>query len=159
MRKQAVRQYDGFYRAARAASFVLEASAERPIPARRGAARVIPKHGGPCYFEAAGSFPETIGAQPGSRQTLSRSNRMLAFIGTLIVGLVVGLIARAIKPGDDNMGWVMTILLGIAGSLIAGYVGRALGWYQPGQPAGWIASVIGAIILLVVWGMIRKRST
>jgi uncharacterized membrane protein YeaQ/YmgE (transglycosylase-associated protein family) len=83
---------------------------------------------------------------------------MLAFIGTLIVGLVVGLIARAIKPGDDSMGWIMTIVLGIAGSLIAGYVGRALGWYQPGQPAGWIASVIGAIILLVVWGMIRKRT-
>jgi uncharacterized membrane protein YeaQ/YmgE (transglycosylase-associated protein family) len=84
---------------------------------------------------------------------------MLAFIGTLIVGLVVGLIARALKPGDDSMGWIMTIVLGIAGSLIAGYVGRALGWYQPGQPAGWIASVIGAIILLVIWGMIRKRST
>ncbi|CAL8476683.1 MULTISPECIES: GlsB/YeaQ/YmgE family stress response membrane protein [Caballeronia] len=83
---------------------------------------------------------------------------MFAFIGTLIVGLVVGLIARALKPGDDNMGWIMTIVLGIAGSLIAGYVGRALGWYQPGQPAGWIASVIGAIILLVVWGMIRKRT-
>jgi uncharacterized membrane protein YeaQ/YmgE (transglycosylase-associated protein family) len=83
---------------------------------------------------------------------------MFAFIGTLIVGLVVGLIARALKPGDDNMGWIMTIVLGIAGSLIAGYVGRALGWYQPGQPAGWIASVLGAIILLVVWGMIRKRT-
>ena len=84
---------------------------------------------------------------------------MLAFIGTLIVGLVVGLIARALKPGDDSMGWIMTIVLGIAGSLVAGYVGRALGWYQPGQPAGWIASVIGAIVLLVIWGMIRKRST
>ncbi|QSN63625.1 MULTISPECIES: GlsB/YeaQ/YmgE family stress response membrane protein [unclassified Caballeronia] len=82
---------------------------------------------------------------------------MLAFIGTLIVGLVVGLIARAIKPGDDSMGWIMTIVLGIAGSLIAGYVGRALGWYQPGQPAGWIASVIGAIILLVIYGMVRGR--
>jgi len=82
---------------------------------------------------------------------------MLAFIGTLIVGLVVGLIARAIKPGDDSMGWIMTIVLGIAGSLIAGYVGRALGWYQPGQPAGWIASVIGAIILLVIYGMVRSR--
>src|SRR5206468_2310888 len=90
-------------------------------------------------------------------QTSSRSNHMLAFIGTLIVGLVVGLIARAIKPGDDSMGWIMTIVLGIAGSLIAGYVGRALGWYQPGQPAGWIASVIGAIILLVIYGMVRSR--
>jgi uncharacterized membrane protein YeaQ/YmgE (transglycosylase-associated protein family) len=83
---------------------------------------------------------------------------MFAFIGTLIVGLIVGLIARAIKPGDDSMGWILTIVLGIAGSLIAGYVGRALGWYQPGQPAGWIASVVGAIVLLFIWGMIRKRA-
>jgi uncharacterized membrane protein YeaQ/YmgE (transglycosylase-associated protein family) len=82
---------------------------------------------------------------------------MFAFIGTLIVGLVVGLIARAVKPGDDSMGWILTIVLGIAGSLIAGYVGRALGWYQPGQPAGWIASVIGAIVLLVLWGLVTKR--
>jgi uncharacterized membrane protein YeaQ/YmgE (transglycosylase-associated protein family) len=82
---------------------------------------------------------------------------MLSFIGTLIVGLVVGLIARAIKPGDDRMGIIMTVILGIAGSLIAGYVGRAMGWYQPGQGAGWIASVIGAIILLVIYGLIRKR--
>ncbi|SAL57534.1 GlsB/YeaQ/YmgE family stress response membrane protein [Caballeronia telluris] len=82
---------------------------------------------------------------------------MLAFIGTLIVGLIVGLIARAIKPGNDSMGWILTIVLGIAGSLIAGYVGRAMGWYQPGQPAGWIASVIGAIVLLVLWGLFTKR--
>ncbi|APR39938.1 GlsB/YeaQ/YmgE family stress response membrane protein [Paraburkholderia sp. SOS3] len=82
---------------------------------------------------------------------------MLSFIGTLIVGLIVGLIARAIKPGDDKMGLIMTIILGIAGSLIAGYVGRAAGWYQPGQGAGWIASVIGAIVLLVIYGLIRKR--
>lgn len=83
---------------------------------------------------------------------------MFGFIGTLIVGFIVGLIARAIKPGDDSMGWIMTIVLGVVGSLIAGYVGRAMGWYQPGQPAGWIASVIGAIVLLVVVGMVRRRS-
>jgi uncharacterized membrane protein YeaQ/YmgE (transglycosylase-associated protein family) len=82
---------------------------------------------------------------------------MLSFIGTLIVGLVVGLIARALKPGDDKMGWIMTIVLGIAGSLIAGYLGRVAGWYQPGQAAGWIASIIGAIVLLVIYGLIRKR--
>jgi uncharacterized membrane protein YeaQ/YmgE (transglycosylase-associated protein family) len=55
------------------------------------------------------------------------------------------------------MGLIMTIILGIAGSLIAGYIGRAAGWYQPGQGAGWIASVIGAIVLLVIYGLIRKR--
>ena len=82
---------------------------------------------------------------------------MFAFIGTLIVGFVVGLIARAIKPGDDKLGLIMTIVLGIAGALVAGYLGRALGWYGPGEPAGWIASVVGAVILLVIYGMVRSR--
>ncbi|WP_432261394.1 GlsB/YeaQ/YmgE family stress response membrane protein [Cupriavidus sp. TMH.W2] len=82
---------------------------------------------------------------------------MTAFIGTVFVGLIVGLIARAVKPGDDKMGWIMTIVLGILGSIVAGYVGRALGWYQPGQPAGWIASVVGAIVLLVIYGMVRRK--
>ncbi|WP_109479565.1 GlsB/YeaQ/YmgE family stress response membrane protein [Paraburkholderia sp. C35] len=82
---------------------------------------------------------------------------MLSLIGTIVVGLVVGLIARALKPGDDSMGLIMTIILGIAGSLVAGYVGRALGWYQPGQAAGWIASVIGAIVLLVIYHIVRRR--
>ncbi|VCU70881.1 hypothetical protein PIGHUM_02960 [Pigmentiphaga humi] len=83
---------------------------------------------------------------------------MLSLLGTLLVGLVVGLIARAIKPGSDNMGWIMTIVLGVAGSLLAGYAGRGLGWYEPGEPAGWIASVVGAIVLLVIVGMLRKKS-
>ncbi|CAN7696949.1 GlsB/YeaQ/YmgE family stress response membrane protein [Paraburkholderia sp. SIMBA_054] len=83
---------------------------------------------------------------------------MLSLIGTIVVGLIVGLIARALKPGDDSMGWIMTIIIGIAGSLIAGYVGRALGWYQPGQAAGWIASIIGAIILLVIYHLVRRRT-
>ena len=82
---------------------------------------------------------------------------MFSLIGTLVVGLVVGLIARALKPGDDSMGWIMTIVLGIVGSLVAGYVGRAMGWYQPGQPVGWIASVLGAIVLLVIWSMVVRR--
>jgi uncharacterized membrane protein YeaQ/YmgE (transglycosylase-associated protein family) len=83
---------------------------------------------------------------------------MMSFLGTVLVGLVIGLIARAIKPGDDKMGWILTILLGIAGALVAGYVGRAAGWYQPGEPAGWIASVIGAIILLLIYGMVRRKA-
>ncbi|SEA96320.1 GlsB/YeaQ/YmgE family stress response membrane protein [Paraburkholderia sartisoli] len=82
---------------------------------------------------------------------------MFALIGTLIVGLVIGLIARALKPGDDSMGIIMTMVVGIVGSLIAGYVGRALGWYQPGQAAGWIASVVGAIVLLVIVGFVKRR--
>lgn len=81
----------------------------------------------------------------------------MSIIGTIIIGLIVGLIARFLKPGDDSMGWIMTILLGIAGSLLATYAGVAMGWYQEGQAAGWIASVVGAIILLVLYGLIRKR--
>ena len=83
---------------------------------------------------------------------------MMAFVGTVFVGLIVGLIARAIKPGDDKMGWIMTIILGILGSVAAGYVGRALGMYQPGQPAGWIASVLGAIVLLAIYDMVRRKA-
>ena len=62
----------------------------------------------------------------------------------IIVGFIVGLIARAVKPGNDSMGIIMTTLLGIAGAFIAGFLGQALGWYSAGEPAGWIASVIGA---------------
>ena len=82
----------------------------------------------------------------------------MGVIGTIFIGLIVGLIARAVKPGDDKLGWIMTILLGIGGSLLASYGGAALGFYQAGQTAGWIASVIGAIILLVIYGLVTKKS-
>jgi uncharacterized membrane protein YeaQ/YmgE (transglycosylase-associated protein family) len=72
----------------------------------------------------------------------------MGLIGTLIVGLVVGAIARFIMPGEQKMGWIMTILLGIGGSFAAGFVGQALGWYQAGQGAGWIGSIVGALVLL-----------
>ena len=84
---------------------------------------------------------------------------MLSLIGTIIVGFVVGLIARAIKPGDDKLGFIMTILLGIAGSFLASYIGVAMHWYQQGEPAGWIASVVGAIVLLFIYGLIRRKSS
>ena len=81
----------------------------------------------------------------------------MSIIGTILVGLIVGLIARAIKPGKDAMGWIMTIILGIAGSFLAGYVGPAMGWYAVGEPAGWIASIVGAIILLVLYNLVTRR--
>jgi uncharacterized membrane protein YeaQ/YmgE (transglycosylase-associated protein family) len=81
----------------------------------------------------------------------------MEIISTIVVGLIVGAIARFVLPGEQKMGWILTCLLGIAGSVIARYTGQALGWYAPGQPAGWIASVLGAVILLIVVGMIRKR--
>ncbi len=82
----------------------------------------------------------------------------MSILGTIVIGFVIGLLARAIKPGDDKLGWIMTTLLGIAGSFIATYVGVAMHWYRPGDTAGWIASVIGAIVLLVLWGMLRRKA-
>ena len=82
----------------------------------------------------------------------------MGLIGTIIVGLVVGAIARFIMPGDQKMGWIMTCLLGIGGSLAAGYIGQALGMYAVGQPAGWIASVVGALVLLFVVQKLRSKT-
>ena len=80
----------------------------------------------------------------------------MSIITMIIVGFVVGLLARAFKPGNDRMGIIMTTLVGIAGSFLAGWAGQAMGWYRAGQPAGWIASIIGAIVLLVVVAMVRR---
>ena len=79
----------------------------------------------------------------------------MGILTTILVGLIVGALARFVLPGDQKMGWIMTCLLGIGGSLVAGFVGQGLGWYRAGEPAGWIASVIGAIVLLVVVGKLR----
>jgi len=82
----------------------------------------------------------------------------MGIIGTIIVGLIVGALGRFVLPGDQPMGWIMTCLLGIAGSVGAGFVGQALGWYMPGQGAGWIASILGAAILLFVVQKLRGKS-
>ncbi len=82
----------------------------------------------------------------------------MGIIGTLVVGLIVGAIARFIMPGEQKMGWIMTMLLGIGGSFVAGFLGQALGLYKVGQPAGWIGSVIGALILLFVVNKFRSKA-
>jgi uncharacterized membrane protein YeaQ/YmgE (transglycosylase-associated protein family) len=83
----------------------------------------------------------------------------MSYIWMAIVGFIVGLIARAILPGTQSLGIILTAVLGIAGALIAGFAGRAMGWYAEGQPAGWIASVIGAIVLLFIVGKLKGSST
>jgi uncharacterized membrane protein YeaQ/YmgE (transglycosylase-associated protein family) len=77
-------------------------------------------------------------------------------IWTLIIGFIVGLLGRALHPGDDKMGIILTTVLGIAGAFFATFLGQALHLYPPGHPAGFIGSVIGAILLLVIVGVIRK---
>ena len=83
---------------------------------------------------------------------------MLSFLWMCIIGLVAGALAKLIMPGKDPGGIIVTMLLGIAGSLLAGFLGRALGWYQAGQGAGLIMSVVGAILLLAIYRLVRGRS-
>ncbi|MFC2972627.1 GlsB/YeaQ/YmgE family stress response membrane protein [Azotobacter bryophylli] len=81
----------------------------------------------------------------------------MGIIGTILIGFLVGVIARFLKPGDQPMGWIMTILLGIGGSLLATYGGQALGIYRAGQGAGFIGAVVGAVIILAIYGFMQRR--
>ncbi|MBP1700177.1 MAG: transglycosylase-associated protein [Deltaproteobacteria bacterium] len=83
----------------------------------------------------------------------------MGIIWTIVLGLVIGIIAKLIHPGRENMGIIMTIVLGIAGSFLAGIIGQAIGWYRAGEGAGFIASVIVAIILLVIYGKIKGKTS
>jgi len=77
----------------------------------------------------------------------------------IVVGLIVGALAKLIMPGRDPGGAIVTILLGIGGSVIAGLIGRAVGWYRAGEPTGFIASILGAVILLAIYRVIIGRTS
>jgi len=83
----------------------------------------------------------------------------MGIIWTIVLGFVIGLIAKLVVPGKENMGFIMTILLGIAGSFLAGVIGQFIGWYKAGQGAGFIASVIVAILILVIYGKIKSKTS
>ncbi|MBV8757207.1 MAG: GlsB/YeaQ/YmgE family stress response membrane protein [Deltaproteobacteria bacterium] len=76
-------------------------------------------------------------------------------LGTIIVGLLVGAVARWIKPGEQAIGWILTALLGVGGAVIATYIGQQLGWYAVGAHAGFIASVAGAVVLLSAYEAVK----
>ena len=82
----------------------------------------------------------------------------MGVIWTIVIGFIVGLLARFVMPGDDKMGIIMTTILGVVGALAATYVGQFMGWYAAGEGAGFIASVVGALILLFVYNMVRKKT-
>ena len=82
---------------------------------------------------------------------------MFGLLMTIIVGFIVGVIAKLIMPGNEHMGFVITTLLGIAGSLVATYAGQAVGWYEAGQGAGWIGSIVGAFVLLWIYQKFQTR--
>lgn len=82
---------------------------------------------------------------------------MFHLIGFIVFGFIVGLIARALLPGRQHMSLIATTILGVIGSLVAGYVGQAFGWYGPNQAGGFIASTVGAIILLAIYHAVMNR--
>jgi len=81
----------------------------------------------------------------------------MTLLWTILIGFVIGLVACMLKPGRQVTGFILTTVLGVAGAFVGTYIGQALGLYQAGQAAGFIMSVIGAIILLVIWGLVAKK--
>lgn len=81
----------------------------------------------------------------------------MSIIGTLIIGLLAGVVAKLLMPGRDPGGFIITIVLGVGGAFVATWLGQTMGWYRTGEAAGFIGAVVGAIILLVVYRMVRGR--
>lgn len=82
----------------------------------------------------------------------------MGILAWIVFGLVVGIIAKLLMPGRDPGGFIVTILLGIAGALLGGFIGRAMGFYGPNQGAGWIISILGAIVLLILYRLVARRN-
>ena len=83
----------------------------------------------------------------------------MEILSWIVFGLIVGVLAKLVMPGHDPGGFIVTILLGIAGAFMGGWLGQVLGVYRPGQPAGWLMSIVGAIILLAIYRMAFRRRT
>ena len=84
----------------------------------------------------------------------------MSILWTIIIGFVAGVLAKLITPGkNEPQGFILTTVLGIVGALVATYLGQALGWYSPGEGAGLIGATVGAIIVLLIWGVVTQRRT
>ena len=81
----------------------------------------------------------------------------MQLLWTLLIGFVAGVVAKLIMPGRDPGGFIVTTLLGVGGAFLATYLGQAIGWYQSGQAAGFIGAVVGALLLLTIYHLIRRR--
>jgi len=82
---------------------------------------------------------------------------MFGLIGWIVFGVIVGVLAKLVMPGRDPGGFIITMLLGIVGAVVGGYVGRALGMYQPNEPAGLLMSIVGAVVVLAIYRMVAHR--
>ena len=81
----------------------------------------------------------------------------MSVIGWIIFGLIAGIVAKLLTPGRDPGGFIITTLIGIAGALLGGYIGRGLGWYQEGEPVGFLMAVVGSIVLLLLYRVVARR--
>jgi len=82
----------------------------------------------------------------------------MGILWTILIGFIAGVLAKLITPGDNEpSGFILTTILGIVGAFVATYLGQALGWYQAGQGAGFIGSIVGAVLILLAWGFIQRR--
>ena len=86
-----------------------------------------------------------------------KEDELMGILSWILFGLVVGIIAKLVTPGRDPGGFIITMLLGIAGALLGGFIGRAMGFYAPNEPAGWLMSIGGAILLLVLYRVVAGR--
>jgi uncharacterized membrane protein YeaQ/YmgE (transglycosylase-associated protein family) len=105
---------------------------------------------------------ESAGHAAGGRQLAmdqhgTNGRALMGILAWILFGLVIGVIAKLLMPGKDPGGFIVTILLGIAGALVGGFLGRAMGLYQEGEAAGWIMSILGAILLLVLYRLVARR--
>jgi uncharacterized membrane protein YeaQ/YmgE (transglycosylase-associated protein family) len=101
-----------------------------------------------------------LDGRPHSGLQIAREGRRdtsMGIIWTLIIGLLAGIVAKLLMPGRDPGGFIITILLGIAGAFLATWLGQAIGWYQAGEGAGFIGAVVGAVVILIIYRMIVAR--
>jgi uncharacterized membrane protein YeaQ/YmgE (transglycosylase-associated protein family) len=127
-------------------SFAKFTAIRRALAAWPGAASIKGKEHESCYFN-------------GNHEAHDRREDAMSILWTIIIGFVAGIIAKLIYPGNkyEPTGYIWTTVLGIIGAFVATYLGQAVGWYQPGESAGFIGAIVGAIIVLFVWGFIAPR--
>jgi uncharacterized membrane protein YeaQ/YmgE (transglycosylase-associated protein family) len=137
--------------------FVRAAAVRRENCGCMRSAPLASQPGRPCRCLPA-SCARSGGPGKGKAHTAAaRKEKIMHILWAIVIGFLIGLLAKAIMPGRDPGGFIVTVLLGIAGSLLASFLGRQLGWYPAGAPAGFLASVVGAIILLAIYRMVVGR--
>src|SRR4051812_25836249 len=103
-------------------------------------------------------YTSSLAPQLPSKARRIKGVQAMSIIWTIIIGFIAGVVAKFIMPGDNEpSGFILTTILGIVGAVIATYLGQAIGWYRAGEGAGLIGAIIGAIIVLVIWGLIAGR--